>query len=71
MSIKNDWHKNGRLPPVGEVVILDEDGGYCVYILAHDCPRGQDRVAVFRPITFPRSMHYSGRIASCFRPVED
>ena len=58
----SDWHKNGELPPVGEVCIFDPAGGECyfnddelkakghnVYIIAHtNYKKTSGSVAVFK-----------------------
>lgn len=74
----SDWHKNGELPPVGEVVMINSTNpndywahhvGAELTVVAHDNDaRGCD-IAVYRFVGGDGYNEYHGLVAHAFKPL--
>lgn len=73
-----DWHKNGELPPVGEVVTLNginpndyyaHHVGAKLTVVAHDNDSSGVGIAVYRFVDADGYNEYHGLVAHAFRPL--
>ena len=79
MTIKvGDWHKNGELPPVGEVVMLNSTNtndywahhvGAELTVVAHDKGSRGVGIAVYRFVGADGYNEYHGLVAEAFKPI--
>lgn len=79
MTIKaRDWHKNGELPPVGEVVMLNSTNpndywshhvGAELTVVAHDKDSRGVGIAVYRFVDADGYNEYHGLVAHAFMPL--
>jgi hypothetical protein len=74
----SDWHKNGELPPVGEVVMLNSTSPHSYWahhvdceltVVAHDKDSRGVGIAVYRFVDEDGYNEYNGLVAVAFKPL--